>query len=288
VKYNGQGTGPDAKEANAYIKATEKSFQIFYNRTIRVWYRLELAFQASRMYTDFKKCCAIFHELSDRVIAQKQADLANKKVEKLRNGRSFMETVLQQHKSETWDLKEVRSEIDSMIGAGADTTAHTLSFVLLLLAIYPEVQAKVFDEICQISKLMVDKKQTHFTLELLNQLTYTDQVIKETLRLFAPSPIIGRIVSEDVQLKSVDITLPTGTIILISTHRVHKDKSIWGEDAADFKPERFDKNLNDKRHAYSYIPFSAGPRNCIGHRFARISMKTVLFHISNEQLFAPH
>jgi cytochrome P450 len=203
------------------------------------------------MYSDFKKCCAIFHELSDRVIAQKQADVVYQNAEKSRDGRNFIDALLQQHDSQAWDLKEVRSEVDSLIAAGADTTAHSLSFILVLLATHPEVQTQVFEEISQAAKTMEVKKQTHLTLDLLNKLTYLDQVIKEALRLFPPSPIIGRIVSKDLLLKFFDITLPTGSIVLIGTHRVHNDKRIWGDDVADFKPDRFDKNLRVKRHAYS-------------------------------------
>jgi cytochrome P450 len=99
------------------------------------------------MYSEFEKSCDLFHKLSDHVIAQKQTDLANQNTKKSQNGRNLFETVMRQFTNQVWNMADVRSEIDFMISAGADTTTHSLSFVLVLLAIHPEIQAKVFEEV---------------------------------------------------------------------------------------------------------------------------------------------
>lgn len=95
----------------------------------------------------------------------------------------------------------------------------------------------------------------------LNHLHYTEMVIKESLRLFPPLPIFGRELDGEVPLGSV--LIPTGTNVLLSIYSIHRNPKVW-EDPLKFIPERFLPEECSKRHKYAYLPFSAGPRNCIG------------------------
>jgi cytochrome P450 len=128
----------------------------------------------------------------------------------------------------------------------------------------------------------------------LKQLTYLDLVIKESLRLWPTFPHIARCPSEDIEIGELfnvcnllnDIlvfhaggyTIPARTNVLIPVIHVHRDKALWGQDANDFKPERFKPENFEKIHPYAYLPFSKGPRSCIGSKYAANSLKVVLSH----------
>jgi cytochrome P450 len=73
-------------------------------------------------------------------------------------------------------------------------------------------------------------------------------------------------------------TLPAGLNVIIPAIKLHRDKRYWGEDADEFKPERFKPENIAKVHTYAYLPFSRGPRNCIGYNYANYSMKVLLSH----------
>ncbi|XP_011687784.1 PREDICTED: cytochrome P450 4C1-like, partial [Wasmannia auropunctata] len=99
------------------------------------------------------------------------------------------------------------------------------------------------------------------TMKLLQNLPYLERCIKEALRLYPSVYLISRIPGEDVKLQSY--LVPAGTILHLNIYGVHRDPNFWPNPEV-FDPDRFlpEKILN--RHPYSYIPFSAGPRNCIG------------------------
>lgn len=167
-----------------------------------------------------------------------------------------------------------------MFAAGSDTTAHSLSFILLLLAMHPEYQNEARLEVLELLQRLKDTSATHIERHHLHELTYLDRIINECLRLYPPTPLIARELTGPVTLKS-GITLPRGTTIGIGIHSVQRDKGIWGEDADQFNPQRFSAdNLKDiNNFSYSFIPFSAGSRNCVGLKFARLSMKMILMKI---------
>jgi cytochrome P450 len=72
--------------------------------------------------------------------------------------------------------------------------------------------------------------------------------------------------------------VPAGANLMIPVLHIHRDKNLWGEDADEFKPERFEPESFKKVHPYAYMPFSKGPRNCIGINYAMSSLKVVLAH----------
>jgi cytochrome P450 len=128
----------------------------------------------------------------------------------------------------------------------------------LLLAQNPTIQDKVFNEINE-QYPSVDEP---LTMEVLNRLTYLDRAIKETMRLIPIVPLIVREVRNDFDLGPC--TLKPGMLMLINIYALHRRKDIWGEDAEIYNPDRFLPENMTNKHSYSFIPFSAGARNCIG------------------------
>ncbi|XP_044262894.1 cytochrome P450 4C1-like [Tribolium madens] len=108
----------------------------------------------------------------------------------------------------------------------------------------------------------------------LQELKYTERCIKETLRLFPSVPFISRYASEDFVTKT-GYAIPEGTVMHIHIFDLHRNEEIYPE-PLKFDPDRFLPDKVNERHPFAYIPFSAGPRNCIGQKFAFLELKTVL------------
>jgi len=131
------------------------------------------------------------------------------------------------------------------------------------------------------------------TPEQLNQLHVTDQVIKETLRIYPPIHVGNRFALEDLNLQGYQV--PAGTRVMDSIYLTHRDKKYWPE-PEQFCPERFERSQEHDRPPLAYVPFGGGPRNCIGAAFAQIESKVVLarlfqcfdFQLLNEHEIYPY
>lgn len=166
--------------------------------------------------------------------------------------------------------EEIHDHIYTFVAAGYETTALQTAFTLLLLAIHQDVQERVCVEIRE----AFPKLESPVDPENLKKLTYLDMVVKESMRLLPPVPLIGRETIEDLELN--DIVVPKGVTLLINFFSLHRKKDLWGADADDFNPDRFSTANETQRHSYSFLPFSEGPRNCIGKHYAMLAIKTIL------------
>ncbi|KAL0132769.1 hypothetical protein PUN28_000480 [Cardiocondyla obscurior] len=168
--------------------------------------------------------------------------------------------------------KEFKAAIDMLHGftkKGHDTTAVAITWALFLLGSNPEHQEKVHEELEEV----FGNSDAPITVKDLPQLKYLDRVIKETLRLFPSVPVITRLLTEDVKLG--DHTLPKGISVALPILLVHRNPKVW-PDPIKFDPDRFLPENSKLRNPYAYVPFSAGPRNCIGQKFAQLEEKIVL------------
>lgn len=266
------------KYDNKYGHATDRAFQILYQRFRWPLYISEFFFSFSKMYREYQKCCRVFNQITEAVIAEAKAEcqklkLMNNNNTNEKKAKTFLDMLINNNDVNKLTDRDLRDELNTMVAGGADTSGHVLGFVFLMLAMFPEVQEKVYDEI------QVNLGDTYVTKEQLLQLTYTEQVFKETIRLFPLFCLIGRELTGDVQLKTEDITLTADTKIIISVLGLHLNKAVWGDDAEQFKPDRFSPENCAKRHLYSFMGFSAGSRNCIGHKFGKYSMKVLVVNV---------
>nr|XP_053637333.1 cytochrome P450 4C1-like [Cherax quadricarinatus] len=110
-----------------------------------------------------------------------------------------------------------------------------------------------------------DSADSPVTWEDVHQLKYTEMCIKEALRIFPPAPFISRKLEEDVVIENYRV--PSGTTVQLVIYKIHRDPAQF-PDPEVFDPDRFLPENVNKRHPYAYIPFSAGPRNCIGKIYA--------------------
>lgn len=155
----------------------------------------------------------------------------------------------------------------------SDTSAVTIAFTTLMLAIHPEYQQRVFEEL----KAIMPDPTAQLTSEHLEKLEFTERCIKETLRLFPTVPIIGRTVDKEMKLKN--ITVQPGQGILLAIGQLQRDPKYWGERATEFDPDNFLPERIASRPPVCYLPFSEGARSCIGKYLLKIYQNITHFKI---------
>ncbi|XP_050022597.2 cytochrome P450 4V2-like [Dermacentor andersoni] len=166
--------------------------------------------------------------------------------------------------------EDIREEVDTFMFEGHDTTAMGIAWSLYLIALYPDVQVKIQKELDSVFKEYFD---SDITLEGIKELKFLDCVLKECQRLYPSVPVVGRAVNE--KMKIGEYTIPENSDIDIVIYALHRDPTVFPDPEA-FKPERFLRENAANRHPYAYIPFSAGPRNCIGQRYASMELKIIV------------
>ncbi|XP_030512843.1 cytochrome P450 704C1-like [Rhodamnia argentea] len=181
---------------------------------------------------------------------------------------------------ENMSEKYLRDIILNFMIAGKDTSANTLSWFLYMLCKHPLVQQKIFDEIKgvigdQASEANPDCFVERITDPVLDQMHYLHATLTETLRLYPAVPADGRgAETDDVLPDGFHVKKGDGVYYLAySMGRMH---NIWGEDAEDFKPERWLKDgIFQNESPFKFVAFNAGPRICLGKDFAYRQMKIV-------------
>ncbi|KAI0363653.1 cytochrome P450 [Pilatotrama ljubarskyi] len=182
--------------------------------------------------------------------------------------------------------EDVLAQVPTFIVTGHETTGDAMAWCLYALTQAPSVQSKLRDEL---SKVQTDSP----SMDELMALPYLDMVIRETLRLHPPvistirvatradviplsAPFTGR---DGSQYHSLEV--PKGTKFVISILALHRSKELWGDDALEFKPERWEnppEAVSDIPGAWGHLlTFGGGPRACIGYRFAVVEMKALVF-----------
>nr|WIT94155.1 cytochrome P450 monooxygenase CYP4G341 [Euwallacea interjectus] len=168
--------------------------------------------------------------------------------------------------------EEIKEQVDTIMFEGHDTTAAGSSFFLCQMAAHPDIQDKVMQELNEIFQGSDRPATFADTLEM----KYLERCLLETLRLFPPVPIIARQLQQEIKLASnTDIILPAGATIIIAQFGVHRLAEYY-PDPDKFNPDNFLPERAAARHYYSFIPFSAGPRSCVGRKYAMLKLKILL------------
>jgi len=185
------------------------------------------------------------------------------------SGRDFLSIMINAEKGEKHTEKFWVDVAINFIIAGRDTTSLTLSWLFYEVLCQPRVLEKLKEEWSGLPK--------DYTVDDLDGMQYTRAVIDETLRLHPPVPL-------NVKMAVNDDTLPDGTYVpkgsqvLIATYCMGRNKEVWGEDAEEFRPERW-LTLEKRPDQFQFPVFHAGPRLCLGHKMAYLEMTVCMLRV---------
>lgn len=170
--------------------------------------------------------------------------------------------------------EEIQNQVDTIMFEGHDTTAAASSFFLCVLADRQDIQEKLFEEIDSV----FGTSDRDVTFQDTTELKYLERCIMETLRMYPPVPIIARELRSELRLASSDLTVPAGCTVIIGTYKLHRSPDSY-PNPDEFNPDNFLPENSASRHYYSFIPFSAGPRSCVGRKYAMLKLKVLLANI---------
>uniref|UniRef100_A0A915EHQ1 Cytochrome P450 n=1 Tax=Ditylenchus dipsaci TaxID=166011 RepID=A0A915EHQ1_9BILA len=203
----------------------------------------------------------VLHSFTKKVVVERRQKMIFDGVSLAGERKAFLDLLLEMERNGDVNEKDIQEE-------GHDTTATGVAWALQLFGCHPEIQEKAFEEIRSVCGNSSD-----ISFEQLGQLRYLECCIKETLRLYPSVPIISRRLGSDSTIGGHFI--PADTQILLNIYLIHRDPQYW-KDPEVFDPTRFLPENSKGRHAFAFIPFSAGSRNCIGQRFAILEEKAML------------
>jgi cytochrome P450 len=163
--------------------------------------------------------------------------------------------------------RQVHDEVITLLLAGHETTAVTLTWTWYLLSAHPDAERRLHEELDSVLGGRVPMPDD------LAALPYTQMVVEEALRLYPPAWAILRRATGEDQIGPYRV--PAGTSIFISPYAMHRHPAFW-EDPDAFHPERFSPERSAGRPHFAYLPFGGGPRQCIGNTFALMEAQLVL------------
>ena len=167
------------------------------------------------------------------------------------------------------DANQLIDEILTLIVAGHETTASTLNWTWYLISQHPDVERRLSEEL--------NRLPTFSEFDDLPRFLYTRQIIDEVMRLYPPGWLLSRKALQDDQVG--EYFVPAGTEIYVAIYFLQRNPNLW-EQPDRFNPDRFRADNAKHRHRLATIPFSSGPRNCIGALLARVEMQIHLMTIA--------
>ncbi|XP_034187069.1 cytochrome P450 4g15 [Osmia lignaria lignaria] len=292
-----------------YAMAVMKMCDILHLRHTKLWLRPDWLFNLTKYGKDQIKLLEVIHGLTKKVIQRKKeeyksgkrnlidtssqkSDTKTTSVEGVSFGQSaglkddldVDDDVGEKKRQAFLDLlieagengvilndREVKEQVDTIMFEGHDTTASGSSFFLAMMGCHPDIQEKVIQELDEI----FGDSDRPATFQDTLQMKYLERCLLETLRMYPPVPIIAREINTDVKLASGDYTIPAGCTVVVATFKLHRQPHVY-PNPDTFNPDNFLPEKTANRHYYAFVPFSAGPRSCVGRKYAMLKLKIVL------------
>ncbi|KAF9801575.1 hypothetical protein SFRURICE_015069 [Spodoptera frugiperda] len=285
----------DNSAARSYKQAIYDLGCLIFQRFVRVYLYPEFIFKLSPMGRKENRYLKVVHSFTENVIEQRreyieknginfneqiEADDDDSYVYKKKKKTAMLDLLLSAQKEGHIDKSGVQEEVDTFMFEGHDTTASGLTFCFMLIANHKDIQDKIIQELDDI----FGNEDRPIKMEDLAKMKYLECCIKESLRLYPPVHFISRNINEDTVLSNYKI--PAGAYCHILISDLHLRPDLF-KNPTVFDPDRFLPENSVGRHPYSYIPFSAGPRNCIGQKFAMMEMKIAVARVLRKFYLSP-
>ncbi|KAL5284336.1 hypothetical protein ACFFRR_006555 [Megaselia abdita] len=194
----------------------------------------------------------------------------------------FMNLLIElKNKDNSLTIDEIVAETFIFFVAGFDTSSAALGYCMYELAHHPEIQRNVRKEI----ESALEKYDGELNYEANIEMTFLDQVIKETIRKYTVFPFLTRVTEEDYKIPNSNLVIEKGVKVIIPIDALNNDPDLF-PDPDKFDPSRFSADEIKKRHPMAWLPFGEGPRNCIGLRFAMMQIRIGLISILKDFEFS--
>ncbi|XP_056624881.1 cytochrome P450 4V2 isoform X1 [Triplophysa dalaica] len=258
-----------------YVQSVYKMSDIISKRQRAPWLWPDWIYRMLEEGKEQSRRLRILHYFTASVIKERAklmtSDCDSDSEQRPRKRQAFLDMLLKTTDENGKNLShaDIQEEVDTFMFEGHDTTAASMNWALHLIGSHPEVQKGVQAELQEV----FGSSLRHVEVEDLKKLRYLECVIKESLRIFPAVPLFARSLCETCHINGFKV--PEGVNAVIIPYALHRDPRYFPE-PEEFRPERFLPENSKGRHPYAYIPFSAGPRNCIGQRFALMEEKVVL------------
>ncbi|EDV94817.1 probable cytochrome P450 313b1 [Drosophila grimshawi] len=270
----------------AIFEAYNGVTEVCVKRMLSPWLYPELIYRWSRLFDRQQKVVGVLFGFIEQLLQpavsvvgqlQQHEQLNQQQQQRIKSKSIFIEQVrdhVERGLQMSW--QDVRDEANVIIAATFETTSTALYFTILCLAMHPEYQEKLHEELAAELPEYGD-----ISMEQLERLRYTEMVINESMRLFAPVPMVLRQAGQDLQLRRDDgeFLIPSGTQIGIDIYNMQRDERVWGPLAKTYNPDAHFGADAPAHHAFAFVPFTKGLRMCIGYRYAQLLMKVLLAKI---------
>jgi cytochrome P450 family 3 subfamily A len=264
--YNWDTVDPTIKTAMTYL--TPSTVKSIVSMVLPKWFKTLVKFTVFN-----KNGLHALSALISSIVTER-----SKTINERRNYADFISIVLK-NRSSSQDLFVTDDDVVAncllFLVAGVETSLLVLSIGCFLLAKHPDDQERLYQEI---TRVIGDNS---VTLESINQMTFLDAVVNETLRLYPPSTFTERRVSKEYNLETPSgqvINLPIDTLVYISIYTIHHSVDNYPK-PEEFMPERFLPENKKQIDPMAFLPFGHGPRACIGNRISLINIKMALVNI---------
>lgn len=279
-------SGCQRNENNEYLNAVKCISESVMMRLFNPFYSSDFIYYLTPSGRAYKRALAIAHDYTSTAIDERRGSARTS------DELDFLDILLNAKDDQGKGLsrQEICDEVDTFVFEGHDTVSSGISWAMYNLAVYPEFQDK-----CRQEVLEALNGKTHIEWDDLSKFHFLTRFIKESMRLYPPVPAIGRTLKNPLKFDrgfgkdqlNASPNLPPGaaadfskvfppdTNFAIFIYFLHRNPHVW-ENPLLFDPERFTPENVAKRSPHAYVPFSAGPRNCIGQNFAMNEMKVAL------------
>ncbi|XP_022690492.1 cytochrome P450 4V2-like [Varroa jacobsoni] len=270
-----------SQSGQKYLQGISRLSELIILRMQNILHWSDWIYQFSEAGQEFYSILDSVHGFTGRIIDDRKAKLLSnpKSLSTTASStaskpKAFLDVMLQLYLAGEMSAEDIRYEADALVFAGHDTTSMALTYAIYLIGLHHDVQQKLQQEVdALIEGKNLDRND--ISSEEVRSLKYMDMVLKESQRIYPSVPSIGRVLDDDMQIDGK--TVPRGTNVSVDLFGLHRDPTVF-PCPEEFIPERFGADAASRK-PFTFVPFSAGPRNCIGQRFALLEEKITLCHL---------